>query len=151
MGTHRTRIGHSRTARLLAAAIGTVCLVVAVSTSAGAGAGTWKPGPSPKPTVPLDVTVAPGPGSGELVVSWSPPAYNGEFLNRHGQDIPYVITDYDLKGVPAKTWADCVDLSLTCTVAGLRPGHTYEVSVKVWNAKGRHSPFTVPVPGTATA
>jgi hypothetical protein len=137
----------SRATRFLAAAVGTACLVLTVPT--GAGASTAKP--SPVPSVPLNVTVTPGPGSGELVVSWSPPAYNGEFLNRFGQDIPYVITDYDLKGVPAKKWANCVDLSLTCTVSGLRPGHTYQVSVKVWNAKGRHSPFTVPVPGTAPA
>ena len=85
---------------------------------------------------------------GELVVSWSPPAYDGEFLNRFGQPVPYVITDYDLKGVPAKAWASCVDLDLTCTVTGLKSGHTYQVSVKVWNAKGKHSVWTTPVPGT---
>ena len=144
MRTRDGRAAHSWRVRVLTAVVATACLALAVP--AGAGAGRWPPHPSPAPTVPLDVTVTPGPG--QLVVSWSPPAYTGEFVNRHGQDIPYVLTDYDVKGAPAKNWAACPDLALTCTATGLRPGHTYKIAVRVWNAKGRHSPYTVPVLAT---
>jgi hypothetical protein len=131
--------------RVAAATVTLVGLTAAGATGAGATADKVAK-PSPRPSVPQDVTVESGPG--QLVVSWQPPAYDGEFLNRHGVDVPYVITDYDLKGVPAKSWASCPDLSLTCTVTGLRSGHTYEVSVKVWNANGKHSVWTAAVPGT---
>ena len=127
-----------------------VCSVVSVPASAGA-AGTGVAKPSKVPSLPLDVAVTPGSASGQLVVSWAPPAYNGAFLNRLGQTVPYVITDYDLKGVPAASWAGCVDLSLTCTVTGLKPGHTYAIGVKVWNAKGKHSKFTPTISVTAPA
>jgi hypothetical protein len=134
----------------VAALAATACLALAAPAAAGASGATEKR-PSKVPSVPLDLTVVPGTASGELVVSWSPPAYDGEYLNRHGQAVPYVITDYDLRGVPGKSWATCVDLSLTCTLTGLRPGHTYEVTARVWNAKGKHSPLTAPVEGIPPA
>ncbi|HEY5108233.1 MAG TPA: fibronectin type III domain-containing protein [Acidimicrobiales bacterium] len=126
-------------ARAAVAVVGAAVLTAGLSTGAGATSSL----PSIRPTVPLQVTVTPGPG--QLVVSWSPPAYNGDWVNRFGQVVPYVITDYDLKGVPRKTWATCVDTTLSCTLTGLKVGKTYDISVKVWNAKGRHSPFTTPV------
>lgn len=36
------------------------------------------------------------------MVAWSPPSCNGEFVNRLRVDVSYVITDYDLRGVPNK-------------------------------------------------
>jgi hypothetical protein len=144
MTAQGTRRGTVRTGRLLAALAAVAAMTVAGATGAGA-TGTK---PSVRPSAPQDVQVQSGPG--QLVVSWSPPAYNGEFVKRGGVDVPYVITDYDLAGVPAASWATCVDLDLTCTVTGLKPGHTYEVRVKVWNAKGKHSGWTAPVPGTPT-
>ena len=136
--------------RLVAALAAGACLMLAAPSSAMAvGASVAKP--SKVPSVPLDLTVVPGPASGQLVVSWAPPAYDGSFLNRFGQPVAYVLTDYDLKGVPAASWAGCVDLSLTCTVTGLRPGHTYAVAVRVWNAKGKRSPFTTSVSVTTPA
>ncbi len=140
----RMRKGATTTVRILGAALAVAGLSVVAST--GAVAATKFP--SIKPTVPTDVQVA--SGVAELVVSWSPPTYDGEWVNRFGVDVPYVITDYDLKGVPAKSWASCDDLSLSCTVTGLRAGHTYDVEVRVWNAKGKHSGWTVAVPGTPT-
>ena len=140
----RVRNGRTGVARVVVALAAVAAMALAVPATAGA-AGTK---PSIRPTVPLDVTVVPGPVAGELVVSWQPPAYDGEFINHLGTAVPYVITDYDLKGVPARSWASCVDLDLTCTVPGLRSGHTYEVAVRVWNAKGKHSPYTATVPGT---
>jgi hypothetical protein len=145
MQAHGRRIGPGRTARTAVAGAAVAVLVVVGTTAAGASA-TKVAKPSPRPSLPLAVQVTPGPG--QLVVSWSPPAYTGAFLNRFGVDVPYVITDYDLKGVPAKSWASCVDLDRTCTVTGLKPGHTYQVGVKVWNAKGAHSGWTAPVAGT---
>jgi len=142
MTGHVTRRGAVRTGRL----VGSMAAVAVLTLSVAGPAGAVKDKPDPRPSLPLNVQVQSGPG--ELVVSWSAPTYNGEWLNKHGVDVPYVITDYDLGGVPAKTWASCVDLNMTCTVTGLRPGHTYQVKVKVWNAKGRHSGWTVPVPGT---
>jgi hypothetical protein len=138
---------HRGTRRAMAAVATAACAALAVPAAAGA-TGTRTPPPSKAPSLPQGVTVQPGPGPGQLVVSWSPPAYNGEFLNRVGVPVPYVITDYDLKGVPKASWASCVDLNLTCTVSGLRSGHTYEIGVRVYNAKGRHSSYTAPVPGT---
>ena len=115
-------------------------VIAALPTAAGAAAN-----PSRRPTVPQDVTVTAAPG--QLVVSWSPPAYNGEYRNRLGVDVPYVITDYDLKGVPEASWAACPDLALTCPLVGLKVGHTYKIAVKVWNALGKHSTWTTPVDG----
>ena len=81
--------------RLVAALVAVACLMLAVPSSAVAvGASVAKP--SKVPTVPLDLTVVPGPASGQLVVSWAPPAYDGSFLNRFGQPVAYVLTDYDL-------------------------------------------------------
>jgi hypothetical protein len=132
---------------VLAAATAVSCLGPAAPTVAGAATAKPKP-PSKAPSVPQDVTVVPGSGHGELVVSWSPPLYDGEYLNHLGVAVPYVITDYDIAGVPAASWATCVDLSLSCTLTGLRSGKTYEVGVRVYNAKGRHSKVTARVPGT---
>jgi hypothetical protein len=120
-------------------------LVMTVALPTVAGAGTKL---SHRPSVPLNVTVAAAPG--ELVVSWSPPAYNGEYLNRLGVPKTYVITDYDLKGVPAPSWAACPDLALSCPLVGLKVGHSYSVRVKVWNALGKHSTWTAPVRFTYT-
>jgi hypothetical protein len=138
---------HRGTRRAMAGLAAVACLALAAPTAAGA-TGTRTPPPSKVPSLPQGVTVQPGPGPGQLVVSWSPPAYDGEFLNRFGVPVPYVITDYDLKGVPKASWASCPDLNLTCTVSGLRSGHTYEIAVRAYNAKGRHSHYTAPVPGT---
>ena len=89
--------------RLVAALVAVACLMLAVPSSAVAvGASVAKP--SKVPTVPLDLTVVPGPASGQLVVSWAPPAYDGSYLNRFGQPVAYVLTDYDLKGIPAASW-----------------------------------------------
>ena len=145
---HRARTGRLTRA---AAALGTVACLAMVTPLAAGASGTTAKRPSRVPSVPLGLTVVPGTVSGQLVVSWSPPAYDGEYINRFGHAVSYVITDYDLKGVPAKSWTTCVDLSLTCTATGLRPGHTYEIGVMVWNAKGRHSPKTALVAGTAPA
>jgi len=139
-----------RVARLLVAVMGvsTLLLVIpGVSTEAGA-VGT---APSVRPTVPLGVTVTPGPGPGELTVAWSAPSYAGEFINMHGVAVAYGITDYDLKGVPARSWATCNDLLMTCIATGLRSSRTYQVSVVVWNTKGKHSPPSVPVAATPPA
>jgi len=130
--------------RGVAALAASIALVGALATTAGAAPTR----PSRRPSAPLGVTATAGPG--QLVVSWSPPAYNGEYLNRHGVYVPYVITDYDLKGVPKKSWESCVDLSLSCTITGLRVGHTYEISVDVWNALGKRSPYSAPVAVTYT-
>jgi hypothetical protein len=104
--------------------------------------------PSHRPTVPLNVAASSTPG--QLVVSWSPPAYNGEYRNRLGVDVPYVLTDYDLKGVPEASWAACPDLALSCPLVGLKVGHTYKIRVRVWNALGKHSIWTTPVTATYT-
>lgn len=131
----------------MAAAVAVACLTVAGPTAVGAAGSRPKP-PSKVPSQPQVLMVQVGTAPGQLVVSWSPPAYDGEFLNRFGQPVPYVITDYDLKGVPKASWAACPDLDLTCTVTGLRSGHTYEIAVRVYNAKGKHSTYTATVPGT---
>ena len=139
--------GRRNTRRLpaMGAAIVVAGLLVVAALPVAAGAAA---NPSHKPTVPLNVTVSAAPG--ELVVSWSPPAYNGEYRNRLGVDVPYVITDYDLKGVPKASWAACPDLATTCPLVGLKVGHTYKIAVKVWNALGVHSTWTVPVTATYT-
>ena len=143
--TARTQRPGTRTvARALAVAVGATTLAVMLPTAVGAASSR----PSRKPTVPLGVTVTPGPG--QLVVSWSPPAYNGDYINRVGQTVPYVITDYDLKGIPKNSWASCVDLALSCTLTGLKVGHTYAIGVDVWNALGKHSSFTARVSATYT-
>ncbi len=98
--------------------------------------------PSKQPSPVQFVQAVPGQAAGTVVVTWAPPAYNGNWVNRFGVTLPYVITDYDLMGVPAKSWSACNDMSFTCTVVGLKPGKTYNVKVKVWNAKGRHSKAT---------
>ena len=139
----------NRTGRLTVALVSLVCLTLAAPAVAGASGAHVKP-PSKVPSQPQGLTVQAGPGPGQLVVSWSPPAYPGEFLNRFGQPVAYVLTDYDLKGVPKASWASCPDLDLTCTVTGLRSGHTYEIGVRVFNAKGKHSTYTATVPGTPT-
>ena len=143
-GSRTGRGARADAARVLVVLVGAVTLVAGLATTAGAAPTR----PSRHPTVPLGVTVTSSPG--ELVVSWSPPAYDGEYLNRKGVYVPYVITDYDLKGVPKKSWESCVDLSLSCTITGLRVGHTYDISVDVWNALGKHSPHTVPVSAVFT-
>ena len=138
-----------RTTRLaLAVATAVSCLALASPVVAGATTQPKTKPPSKAPSVPLDVVVTTGPAAGELVVSWQPPAYDGEFLNHLGVAVPYVITDYDVVGVPKASWAACVDLSLSCTVTGLKAGKTYQVGVRVYNAKGKHSPVTARVPGT---
>lgn len=135
------------TPRLALAAVTAVsCLALAAPVVAGATTTKPKP-PSRVPTLPQDVTVVPGPDPGELIVSWQPPLYDGEYLNHLGVAVPYVITDYDIAGVPKASWATCVDLSLSCTVTGLKSGKTYEVGVRVYNAKGKHSTVTPRVPG----
>jgi len=144
MREHGKRSGAGR---LTAAAAAVACLALAAPAVSGAATTRVKP-PSKAPTEPLALTVQAGPGPGQLVVSWAPPAYAGEFLNRFGQPVAYVLTDYDLKGVPKASWASCPDLDLTCTVSGLRSGHTYQIAVRVYNAKGRHSHYTATVPGT---
>ena len=138
------RRGGRGRARAAAVAAGALCLALLAPAQAGAAGSK----PSRRPSVPTGLTVVPGPG--QLVISWSPPLYPGAFVNQHGVTVDYTITDYDLKGIPAKSWASCVDLDRTCTVTGLKTGHTYEVAVKVWNANGKHSPFSAPVPGTPT-
>ncbi len=149
MTNRRTGTGRPRTRRATAALVVLVCLALAGPAAAGA-AGAGSKFPSKRPSVPLDVTVTTG-GADQLIVSWSPPTYTGEFINRLGVPVAYVITDYDLKGVPAKSWATCPDLALTCTVSGLKPGHTYEIAVRVWNANGKFSPYTTTVAGTPTS
>jgi hypothetical protein len=142
----RIRGGRSAAALALATVASVACLALAAPV--GAGAATRPKPPSKAPSLPQDVTVVPGPAAGELVVSWQPPLYDGEYLNRFGVAVPYVITDYDIAGVPKGSWATCVDLSLSCTVTGLKAGKTYEVGVRVYNAKGKHSTVTPRVPGT---
>jgi len=139
-----------RATRLVASVIGVASLMLVVpggSTVSGATGSA----PSVRPTVPLAVTVTPGPGPGELTVAWSAPSYTGEFINMHSVAVAYGITDYDLKGVPARSWASCNDLLMTCTATGLRSTRTYQVSVVVWNTKGKHSPPSVPVAATPPA
>lgn len=101
--------------------------------------------PSRRPSPVQYVTAVPGTSAGSVLVTWSPPAYNGSFLNRHRLAIPYGITDYDILGVPAKTWASCDDMSFACTVTGLTPGKSYAIRMVVWNARGRRSVATTPV------
>jgi len=146
MRTHREQTG---AARLTAALVAVACLALATPAVAGASGARVKP-PSKVPTQPQGLTVQAGPGAGQLVVSWSPPTYPGEFLDRFGQPVAYVLTDYDLKGVPKASWAACADLDLTCTLGGLRSGHTYAIGVRVYNAKGKHSTYTATVAGTPT-
>jgi len=148
MTGHTTRHGRSGVGRWLAAVVAAGCTTAVLATGVAAGAGSATVFPSLKPTVPLGVTVTPHPGT--LVVAWSPPAYNGEYVNRFGVDVPYVITDYDLRGVLNKSWKTCVDTSGSCTLTHLKVGSTYHIEVRVWNAKGKHSPWTKPVTVTYT-
>ena len=141
--------GGRRAAGLAMAAVTAVsCLALAAPGAAGAATKPKPKPPSKAPSLPQDVTVVAGPTAGERIVSWQPPLYDGEYLNHLGVAVPYVITDYDIAGVPLASWATCVDLSLSCTVTGLKSGKTYEVGVRVYNAKGRHSKVTARVPGT---
>ncbi len=107
--------------------------------------------PPRRPSPVQDVQVAAGTAPGTLVVTWSAPAYNGAYLNAQRVVTPFAITDYDILGVPAKTWAACDDLSFQCTVTGLRPGVTYAIRMVVWNALGRRSVPTAPVSVVAPA
>ena len=59
-----------------------------------------------------------------------------------------MITDYDLKGVPARLVGGLPRPGAHLHGPGTRSGHTYEIAVRVWNAKGKHSPYTATVPGT---
>ncbi len=151
MTAHRS-VGGSQQARrrvtsLLVAVMGVSTLLLFIP-GVSTGAGAVGTAPSVRPTVPLGVTVTPGPGPGELTVAWSAPSYTGEFINMHGAAVAYGITDYDLKGVPARSWATCNDLLMTCIATGLRSSRTYQVSVVVWNTKGKHSPPSSPVAAT---
>ena len=91
--------------------------------------------PATVPTVPTAVT-ATSFANTQSVVSWTAPASNG--------GAP--ISGYTVTSSPGGF--TCANATTSCTVTGLKSGHTYQVSVKVWNAKGKHSVWTTPVPGT---